>query len=67
MSHKLLGDHANYGSPTYCVVWKKYETEEIEEKERVLNEELGICGIVYYNEIKKHGHEFCKRVMESVC
>ena len=51
----------------YCVVWKKYETEEIEEKERFLYKELGICGIVYYNEIKKHGYEFCKRVMESVC
>ena len=36
----------------YCVVWKKYETKEIEEKERVLNKEMGICGIVYYNEIK---------------
>ena len=46
------------------MVWKKYETEE---RGRVLNKELGICGIVSYNEIKKHGHVFCKRVMESVC
>ena len=66
MSHKLLRDHTNYGRPTYCVVWKKYETEETEERGRVLNKELVICGIVSYIEIKKHGHVFCKRVME-VC
>ena len=44
---------------------RKFETEEIEEKERFLNKELGICGIVYYNEIKKHGHEFCKRELTT--
>lgn len=46
---------------------EKYETEEIEERGRVLNKELGICGIVSYYQIKKYGHVFCKRVMESVC
>lgn len=46
---------------------EKYEIEEIEERGRVLNKELGICGIVFYNEIKKYGYVFCKCVLELVC
>ena len=32
VSHKLLRDHAENRRTTYCVVGKKYETEEIKER-----------------------------------